>query len=87
MGYMAYDIIIACQMLLEYPKFEKICHLVRSMWNPQFLWAKHFLKRTNTWFEDTPKPPRYSGSWWKVFGLRIGYNGGKDISKHVSTSK
>ena len=37
MGYMAYSIVIACQTLLELPKCEEICHLMRSMLNSEFL--------------------------------------------------
>ena len=35
----------------------------------------------------TAKKPSYIAGWWKVLGLRIGQNGGKDISKYVITSK
>ena len=58
-------------MLLEFPKFEQIYHLVRSVWNPEFIWAQHFLKRTNDVLDDSQKP-WYSGGWWDVLGLRIG---------------
>ena len=35
----------------------------------------------------TAKKPCYSGDLWKVMGLRIGWNGGKNISKYEITSK
>ena len=35
----------------------------------------------------TAKEPWYIAGWWNVLSLRIGQNGGKDISKYVITSK